>query len=137
MCPNCREPLVVIELAGIELDRCVVCQGTWLDAGEIEQVVALAGVAPGQLSAALHAAGGGRRDRRRCPRCNRRMWVIDLGDQPRVPVDRCPRGHGLWFDRGEVQAVVRAFSGGEEGLVARFFSDVLSHDLSRDAKGGS
>lgn len=135
MCPNCREPLIVVELEGVELDRCVACRGTWLDAGELEQLVEWAGLAPGRVSAALRGAGSGTRGQRRCPRCRRKMRVVSIGDQPRVQVDRCPVGHGLWFDAGEIRATVQAFSDGEEGALAQHLADVLAHDLAPKSEG--
>ena len=134
MCPDCREPLVVFELEGVEIDRCVDCQGTWLDAGELELIVELAGITPGEVTAAVQAADG-RRGERRCPRCNRKMRVITIGAEAPVEVDRCPIGHGLWLDAGELRAVVRAFSGGEEGAVAHFFADALRNDLADKPEG--
>ena len=38
-CPKCGSELTHIELHGIELDRCVVCEGTWFDHGEIDQLL--------------------------------------------------------------------------------------------------
>lgn len=38
-CPKCGAELTHIELKGIELDRCVMCQGTWFDHGEIEELM--------------------------------------------------------------------------------------------------
>ena len=35
-CISCKEPLIVIELDQIEIDYCLNCGGTWLDAGELE-----------------------------------------------------------------------------------------------------
>ena len=136
MCPNCREPLVVVELEGVEIDRCVACRGTWLDAGELEQIVALAGVQPDRISAALQADRRGRRGRRRCPRCRRKMNIVAIEGPPIVEIDRCPAGHGLWLDPGELRTIVRGFSGGEAGAVAQFLADVLRHDLSAGAEGG-
>ncbi|MCH2376546.1 MAG: zf-TFIIB domain-containing protein, partial [Planctomycetes bacterium] len=43
MCPGCKEPLVAFELEGIEIDHCVECKGTWLDAGELQMFLELAG----------------------------------------------------------------------------------------------
>ena len=37
-CPKCGMDLHTIELEGISVDRCVSCNGTWFDAGEIEQL---------------------------------------------------------------------------------------------------
>lgn len=35
-CPKCGMDLHPIEISGIKLDRCVSCNGTWFDEGEIE-----------------------------------------------------------------------------------------------------
>jgi acetyl-CoA carboxylase beta subunit len=35
-CPKCGHDLHSFELRGISLDRCVNCNGTWFDAGEME-----------------------------------------------------------------------------------------------------
>lgn len=37
-CPKCGDSLQEIELKGVKIDRCMSCQGIWLDAGELEQV---------------------------------------------------------------------------------------------------
>lgn len=39
-CPSCHHPLAVRWLHGIEIDVCQKCQGVWLDAGELRQIVA-------------------------------------------------------------------------------------------------
>ena len=132
MCPQCKEPMVAFEFEGVEIDRCVVCGGTWLDVGELESITDLAGVAPGALSEAIQHAGGSPKTKRRCPRCARKLEVIRVGKKATVELDRCPLGHGLWLDRGETVAVIESFSDGEEGLVARFLSD-LFHD-ERESK---
>ena len=124
MCPVCSEPMVAYELEGVEIDHCVSCLGTWLDAGELEMIAELAGVATGAMSEALTARRRGRRTRRRCPRCPRRLREIELGETQPVNIDTCPWGHGLWFDRGEMRQTIRSFAGGEAGEVARFFADL-------------
>ena len=37
-CPKCGMDLATIELHGVQVDRCPNCNGTWFDAGEIEQL---------------------------------------------------------------------------------------------------
>ena len=37
-CPKCGQQLAEIDYKGVKLDRCMNCQGVWLDAGELEQV---------------------------------------------------------------------------------------------------
>ena len=123
MCPVCRQPMVAFELEGVEIDRCVECGGTWLDAGELEIIAEAAGAARGALFEAMKNAKGQRHDRRRCPRCSRKLRVINMGTGKAVEIDRCPGGDGLWFDRGEMKTFVVSFEEGEEGAVARFFAD--------------
>lgn len=127
--------MVVFELDGIELDRCVSCQGTWLDAGELEQILDMAGIAPGRLTAVLGSPGGEKRGRRPCPRCGRRMRLVTVAGETPVELDQCPLGHGLWFDRGEIRATVGAFTEGDAGAVAQFFSQTFQHELGQAPKG--
>lgn len=124
MCPVCGEAMVAYELEGVEIDHCLSCLGTWLDAGELESITESAGVPSGTLARSLARHRGGRRTARRCPRCPRRLREFTLGEARPVLIDRCPWGHGLWFDQGEMREVIRSFAGGEEGEVARFFADL-------------
>ena len=38
-CPKCGMDLHTVEFKGFKVERCVNCQGTWLDAGEMEQLL--------------------------------------------------------------------------------------------------
>lgn len=38
-CPKCGMDLHTIQVEGIAVDRCVSCNGTWFDAGEMEDLV--------------------------------------------------------------------------------------------------
>ena len=38
-CPKCGMDLSTIELHGVKIDQCPSCNGTWLDAGEMEQLL--------------------------------------------------------------------------------------------------
>jgi len=145
MCPVCRRPMVVYEFEGVEVDHCLECDGVWLDAGELQLLTDLGGVRAGGLSAALGRAEALARSRRRCPRCRRRLRSVAVtgghapgGSGPGsaghreekvVAIDRCPRGHGLWFDKGEMETLVRSFSEGQEGAVARFFGELYRGSL--------
>ena len=121
MCPECNEPMVVFELDGVEVDRCLQCEGVWLDAGEIDWIADLAGARQGRLSEILLGAKGPRAGKRRCPRCRQKLRAARMPGEASVEIDRCPRGDGLWFDRGELEAFLTAFDTEEEGAVARFF----------------
>ena len=138
MCPNCATALVAFELEGIEIDSCVQCGGTWLDSGELAMIAERAGVAAGGLTQALEAGGSPGVGKGRCPRCGARLRRVAIGQDKPVALDRCPRGHGLWFDKGEMNAVVAQFAeahGAETGAVARFFGDVFRHQLDTTKEG--
>lgn len=109
-CPVCRKPLIVAERGGIELDCCPVCRGLWFDAGELALLAEKAGRTLRLESAGAPGAAGGEGVRRRCPRCDRRLETIPVGGAPRVECDRCPAGHGFWFDKGEVGSLMEQMS---------------------------
>ncbi|MBM3318135.1 MAG: zf-TFIIB domain-containing protein [Candidatus Eisenbacteria bacterium] len=106
-CPACREPLVVVEREGIEVDWCAGCGGLWFDAGEIELLAVATGREAG-LAFSPPAGSAPEAAQRRCPRCARRMEERALAQEPPVLLDFCASGHGIWFDRGELGAFVQA-----------------------------
>ena len=56
------------------------------------------------------------------------MRKVNIGPGRRVLVDACPRGHGLWFDRGEVADLARDLALDPDNLPARvldFLGDLL------------
>jgi Zn-finger nucleic acid-binding protein len=121
--------MVVFELDGVEIDRCLRCSGTWLDAGEIDQLARLEG-APDRLSAAVATADVGKKGERRCVRCSAKMRVVTI---EKIEIDRCPRGHGLWFDRNELESLIAAFRGGDAGAMARLLGELRP---GKERKGG-
>lgn len=104
-CPVCREPLIVAEREGIELDVCPWCHGLWFDAGELSLLSEKLGRSLRVSEGSLERAETSEKPRK-CPRCDRAMDKVMLGTSPRVVLDRCA-GHGLWFDHGEVGSLVR------------------------------
>jgi Zn-finger nucleic acid-binding protein len=115
MCPACKEPMVVFELDGVEIDRCLKCAGTWLDSGELGR---LSGASDRLGAAIAAAAAGGRKDERRCVRCSAKMDIVKVNT---VDIDRCPRGHGLWFDRSEMETLI---AGSDGSAMARFLGEL-------------
>ncbi len=110
-CPVCGLDLVIVEYGGVELDTCLDGHGLWFDADELRQLFLAAG-APEALASLEERLGkpppGDHGPRRKCLRCGKRMeQVAAPGPGGPVILDRCPRGHGLWFDRGELLEVMR------------------------------
>lgn len=139
MCPECGKPMIVLELEGIELDHCLECGGTWLDAEELEWLHEVAGTAPGAVRASLAETRRRTQPKRKCPRCRKKLDVVTIGKSPAVEVDRCSRGHGLWLDRGELQAIVEAFGSDMEssdvGALARKLAEFFQYDLNSSLMG--
>ena len=111
LCPVCKLPQVIVEWGDVELDVCVDGCGTWFDADELRHLFATAG-APERVAdleqrlRALPKRSDGPRPRR-CPRCRVRMQHVADPQQPeQIVLDRCPHGHGLWFDAGELEQLV-------------------------------
>jgi Zn-finger nucleic acid-binding protein len=128
-CPFDRSDLIVIEHKKIELDYCLRCSGVWFDAGELELLTAT-------LAAEIHrqpandllslSPAAVKERRRSCPICNKKMDKVWLGRQPRILLDHCPLGHGLWFDGGELQQLLKeVLPAGSEGIIS-FLSDTFT-----------
>jgi Zn-finger nucleic acid-binding protein len=111
-CPACQTDLVIVEYRNVELDVCIEGCGLWFDNDELRQLFEVA-EAPEMLHdlenrlVFLPAGKGG--VQRRCPRCRGKMRHVSApGDIEDVILDRCPRGHGLWFDKGELEEILTA-----------------------------
>lgn len=129
ICPVCRKSMIVIEHADIELDYCTLCKGIWFDATELDLLFRSVGVGHGHSLAGLMSQP--RRPPaeapRKCPLCRRRMDKMMIGKAPEVMIDSCPRGHGLWFDGGELDEVLEQLAGepGAGGKVGSFLGRTL------------
>ncbi|MFW6161515.1 MAG: zf-TFIIB domain-containing protein [Planctomycetota bacterium] len=124
-CPTCKEPLIVAEHGGVEIDTCAVCGGVWLDGGELE---ALIGATVPELIEPDAGLGEPTRD---CPVCVDKL-VKDRYGHTDIVVDKCPHGDGIWLDPGELEAILAAFrdqppAGGVDeraaGALTDFFGD--------------
>ncbi len=105
-CPVDKSVMMVVEHRRIELDFCNKCSGVWLDANELELLTAVL-ISEGARVPSLEAAPSIKKPMRRCPICRAKMEKAWVGKDPKALIDRCPHGHGLWFDAGELQKVLR------------------------------
>ena len=127
ICPVCREDMFVLEFQRVELDWGPGCGGVWLDSGELGLLGEKAGALRGALLNALEREEAGKAaGKRRCPVCRKRLTEVRTGPEGTIVVDRCPAGHGLWFDRGELPAVVEAAGAEQDNVLARFLSELGS-----------
>jgi hypothetical protein len=112
-CPVCKSPLLVVEWRRVELDHCPACHGTWFDAGELDLLLAGAGLAgeAGLRELMAHPPTDVDEKRLKCPRCARRMRKVVVPGAAGPVLDLCAVGDGIWFDRGEVTALAAALAG--------------------------
>jgi len=128
LCPACKGvEMFVLEFEQVEMDYCYKCGGVWLDSGELELIGRRAGAVQGELLRAQEQ-GTGRRTagatRRRCPVCRSRLEEVTADTDPPIAVDRCPAQHGLWFDRGELNGLIKAAGAQKDNVLARFFAEL-------------
>jgi len=98
--------MITIELAEVEIDHCTDCGGIWLDAGELEILLGAAQTARRLLDSFKVSAGAIEKPRT-CPICDKKMQKIIIGAaEPALLVDKCRRGDGLWFDKGELEDIL-------------------------------
>lgn len=126
-CPVCKnEPMIVLELQDVEIDHCYLCRGIWLDAGELELLLENDQQTRGFLqSFALVRSSSEKKVK--CPICDKKMEKIKVAEK--IIIDRCSTGHGLWFDEGELEAVLREGSFGKEISVLKILKEMFKEDL--------
>jgi Zn-finger nucleic acid-binding protein len=118
ICPVCKAEMIVVEYHEIELDMCTECKGVWFDSGELELVLKThqaEGV--DEFLEGMRSSPGVKttEKKRKCPICGKKMDKKDVGEEPKVMIDTCDRGHGLWFDGGEVAQLSKQFISGTTG----------------------
>jgi hypothetical protein len=123
-CTNCKNPMITAELESVEIDFCSGCGGIWLDAGELESLLADEANAR-QAVASLIPVQNCPEVRRKCPICRKDMDKVNIGPEDNVTLlDRCP-GHGLWFDRGELKQVLQNATLDQNGKIITILKDMF------------
>lgn len=108
-CPVDKKDMIVVEHEKIELDYCLQCSGVWFDASELDLLIEALERQGAQITQAdlLTAQKANAKEAtRKCPHCGTNMNKVWMGKEPRVLIDSCQRGHGLWFDGGELHQVL-------------------------------
>ena len=125
-CPVCENAMITCELEEVEVDYCTDCGGIWLDAGELELLLEDAEQAK-QLLNSFKIAPHSAEKRRKCPICLKKMQkiIVGLAEKPLL-IDKCPRGEGLWFDRGELQQTLQVGSFDEQNKIAKLLTDMFT-----------
>ena len=132
ICPVSNEPMIVLELNEIEIDYCPDCKGIWLDVGELELLIEDENERKRVLSSFQIEADYPEK-KYKCPICKKKMDKVHVGEHKEVLIDKCPAGHGLWFDKGELKSVIELSSGEEK--VVRHLNDLFGEKLTNNQNG--
>jgi Zn-finger nucleic acid-binding protein len=118
-----------VKVGSVTLDECTACGGLWVDPVSFERICAereeQAFVLQASLPAAQMPSPSPQPQRYRpCPECRRRMNRQNFAHVSGVILDTC-KGHGIWFDQGELQRIVEFIrKGGMERARAREKEDL-------------
>ncbi|MBL7107240.1 MAG: zf-TFIIB domain-containing protein [Phycisphaerae bacterium] len=123
----CKSAMIVLELDEVEIDYCTDCRGIWLDSGELELLLGGAGQSKEVLQSFNPAET--REAARKCPICLKKMEKVLVGGAGKSElIDRCKKQHGLWFDAGELENVLKMGHFDDEGKVPRLLSELFQAD---------
>jgi Zn-finger nucleic acid-binding protein len=117
--------MITLELADVEVDYCTDCGGIWLDAGELELLLGDAEQSE-QLLNSFEIDSQCAEKRRKCPICLKKMQKIVVGTaKPVLLIDKCAKGDGLWFDKGELQDILNRAKLDKESKIQRLLADIF------------
>lgn len=118
-CPKCKSDMQLITLGGSAMRECETCGGLWLEVAAFEKICADREHQAAVLGLASPVTGH-RMDLTSdkikvryfpCPQCAHLMNRMNFARCSGVIVDVC-RGHGTWFDRDELRAIIEFIRGG-------------------------
>jgi len=124
-CPVCKNAMITLELEDVEIDYCTDCGGIWLDAGELEMLLDDRQHAEKLLKSFKIDANSTEKPRK-CPICLKKMQKIIVGrDTPTILIDRCRKGDGLWFDKGELQDIFNRAQLDKDSKIQKLLADIF------------
>ena len=133
-CPVCKGAMVVLELQDVEVDHCFGCRGIWLDAGELELLIDDAQRSM-ELLESFEIDKKCSEAKRRCPICNKKMQKVVIGeDKPQLLIDRCRKKHGLWFDGGELQDILKRAKLDSDNKIQQLLAEMFAGTRPCDSK---
>lgn len=112
-CPKCGGKLELVTYAGIEVDRCLYCEGIWFDSFEIEKLKEIKG---SECIDTGDPQTGSQFDNLKndidCPRCHQKMIrMVDI-DRHLINYEQCFSCQGVWLDAGEFRKFKANFNKG-------------------------
>ena len=102
----------------VEIDLCDLCEGTWLDKGELEAIQQLREnnyerehterhIMSSQLKNAYHLGTKPKDRSLSCPKCSQTLIQKEYGYASLILIDVCTNStcQGIWLDKGELKAL--------------------------------
>ncbi len=110
-CHSCGSKMRVENYEGIQIEVCPICQGIWLDSGELKHIVEkreqeFDQTQIDQVNLKCDAAiiPGDESEREViCPKCGSRMNPVNYSYCSGIVINKCPNSDGLWLDQGEIE----------------------------------
>lgn len=108
-CPRHDRAMRRFDLGGVQVDRCPVCGGIWMDAGELERIVAQGEHGRDDLTRLDHPGTTIEEADHEacCPRDGAPLVPRVDPEHPGVEFDVCGACRGVFFDAGELSEMTR------------------------------
>lgn len=120
--------MITLELEDVEIDYCTDCGGIWLDAGELELLLNEPDKAKSLLDS-FRIDSKSEETIRKCPICRKKMQKIVVGStKPMLLIDKCRKGDGLWFDKGELKDIFSRAELDEDDKIQKLLSDMFGYN---------
>jgi Zn-finger nucleic acid-binding protein len=135
-CPVDKDDMMVVESRRIELDFCLCCSGVWFDAQELDLLISAVSKEyqeEPQNDLLTPKPAEVNEGHRKCPICGKKMNKVWLGKEPKVLIDSCPRGDGLWFDGGELHEVIHQIKNDGKDDILSFLSETFKAQHATDS----
>ena len=129
-CPNCKQPMIVLELNEVEIDYCIECKGIWLDSGELELLL--------EEDKSLDNSGffsepiKVSEKKKKCPICLKKMGKIEIAGDENILLDKCLKSHGIWFDENELQQTLSKSSKTNKAL--ELLNEIFQNEINATEK---
>ncbi len=122
-CPKCKTSLRARQCDHITIDVCPICRGMWLEAGELEELLA-AGWAEKEVDAIEPTPAEVDLLRATCPFCegNGKLVKIRPPEYPHILMDMCKVCHGIWLDASELGQMRNISKSNTTGLLGLLMS---------------
>jgi len=131
-CPVCKNAMITLELADVEIDFCTDCGGIWLDAGELEILLGNPQQAKKLLDSFKIDTNCPEKPRK-CPICLKKMQKIIVGlSTPPLLLDKCRKGDGLWFDKGELQDILTTAQLDKDSKIQKLLADMFGQEQNTE-----